>query len=128
MTCTTAPESFLPPGKRRWSEDICKAGVFGMAVDAFGDDMLVSVTPIRAMGFRGGSPCAHHVGHLSIDDRGDDLPWYCGTPIAARFFVSPMGMAVDENGDDVAVGYHKTPIWTELVFYSQDRYCMPPFG
>ena len=128
MACTTAPAAFLPPGKHRWSEDICQGGVFGLAVNADGDDVPVSINRIRAMGFRNGDPCKHHVGRTSLDAHGDDLPWYCGTPIASRSYVSPMGAAVNDDGDDVLFGHHKGPPWTELVFYSLDRYCMPPMG
>ncbi len=130
MTCTQAGEPFLPEGKHSWSENICVAGVFEWAVNEDGDTVPVSADLIRTL--KGPSMdsetgelrmCRRHVGHVSIDSRGDLLPWYCGNPVSTRWYVSPMAIAVNENGDAVAVGYHKTPIWTEMVFYSQDRYC-----
>ena len=123
MSCQAITAPFLPTGKRRWSEDVCQRGVFAWAVDENGDTVPISDTPIRAMGHQGGNPCKHHVGNVSIDDRGDVLAWYCGTPIAGRFFVSPMTTTVDHRGDTVNVGYHKAPPWTEVIYYSQDRYC-----
>lgn len=126
MACTTAPEAFLPPGKHRWSENICERGVFIVTRNDAGNTVLVSDTPIRAMGFRNGAPCKHHLGRVSRNDRGNTIAWYCGNPHASRYYVSPMLIARNHRGNTVAVGYHKTPIWTELIFYSQDRYCRPP--
>ena len=118
----------MPEGRHTWSENNCVAGVFGMSVDENGDDVPVSLGMIRALKTptAEGRSCRHHVGHISLDSRGDDLPWYCGNPVSNRWYVSPMGFAVDENGDDVMVGHHKAPLWTELLYHSLDRFCGGP--
>ena len=124
--CVKASEAALPEDGRLWSLKVCQRGVFRLGRDWRGNTRPVSDSLIRASGLNDGEPCQFHSGHMTVLDNGNTTMWYCGRPAiggGSKTFVSTMKMARKTNGDTCGVGWHKSPLWTVLRYFSLDRFC-----